>query len=207
MIDYINGLVVETTNKEIIIETGGIGYRVLCPRSTLFNISQDTKNMKIYIVEAVAGMYGGVINLYGFLTKEEREMFCLIRDEVSGTGAKKALEYVDRISKSFERFVSAILNKDHLGLQTDFGFTKKTADKFINSLKDKIAKINIGVPSQSPHDKDSNALISDAIMALTSLGASPANAREAVNKALENIEVVTIENLIKESLKFLGAVR
>jgi Holliday junction DNA helicase RuvA len=204
VIDYIHGSLVEKNANDIVIEVSGIGYKVsMCPIS-IFKLPKDLSPVKIYIVEAVAGMYGGVINLYGFLTKEEREMFVLIKDKVSGTGAKKALEYLNKISKSLIDFKTAIVNKNGPALQLNFGFSKKTADKLIASLKDKMDNMYVETREHFTKSEDTNTLVSEAIMALVSLGVKEAQARAAVDKALASTQDMTLENLIRASLKFVG---
>jgi Holliday junction DNA helicase RuvA len=162
-------------------------------------------SVKFYVAEAVSGMYAGVINLYGFLTREEREMYLLIKDEVPGSGAKKAVEYIDKISKSPADFKSAVISKNSLMLHEIFGFTKKTADKLIASLKDKIALVNVSGDEKwkiSSGDM-SLGILSEAVSALMALGYKDSFARNAVNKAYEINKDATLEELIKQSLKYL----
>jgi Holliday junction DNA helicase RuvA len=206
MIDYISGKLESKSSQEIVIEAGGIGYKISIAASAFSKFPNDGNQIKIYIVEAVAGMYGGVINLYGFLTKEERDMFLLIKDEVPKTGAKKALEYLDKVSKSFSDFRSAVLKKDSVMLSNVFGFTKKTSDKLIAALKDKISNIDVSSDGNSSLNKGtSNTIITDAIMALISLGIKEIQARDVIDRAFEEDKNISLENLIKKALKYTGA--
>ncbi|MDR1952548.1 MAG: Holliday junction branch migration protein RuvA [Elusimicrobiota bacterium] len=201
MIDYINGILKVKLSEAIVVEAGGIGYKIFAPHSTLLKLPKEDSDVKIYIVEAVAGIYGGVINLYGFLTYEEREMYLLIKDEVPGTGAKKALEYTDKVSKSFVDFKTAVLKKNSETLCSTFGFTKKTADKLIAALKEKILAVNIA-GEQEASFMQPNTVTSDAVMALISLGIKEIHAKRAVNKAFEDDRDISLEDLIKKSLKY-----
>lgn len=88
MIDYFRGTLVLNTLNSAVVEVNGIGYDVNITISTSTKLPNLGKEVQLYIVEST-GMYGGVISHYGFLSKEEREMFLLIKDEVPGTGAKK----------------------------------------------------------------------------------------------------------------------
>ncbi|MCL2485523.1 MAG: Holliday junction branch migration protein RuvA [Endomicrobia bacterium] len=206
MIEYINGTLDSKTSGEIIVEAGGIGYKVFIPVSTFSNLPEPGSSVKIYIVEAVAGMYGGVISLYGFLTKEERDMYLLIKDEVPGTGAKKAMEYTDKVSKSFADFKTAVMAKNAVMLNDIFGFTKKTADKLIAALKDKITEVNVSGGEKWHETAKSliNPMVSEAVLALISLGYKESEAKNAVNAAYADSENITIEELIKKSLKYIG---
>ncbi|MCL2390184.1 MAG: Holliday junction branch migration protein RuvA [Endomicrobia bacterium] len=208
MIDYLNGILDYKSSDEIIVETGGIGYKVFIPVSTFSKLPESGSVVKIYIVEAAAGMYGGVISLYGFLTKEERDMYLLIKDEVPGTGAKKAMEYTDKVSKSFADFKTAVMAKNASMLNDIFGFTKKTADKLIAALKDKISGVNVS-GAEKWHEASKtlgNPAVSEAVLALISLGYKESEARNAANAAYANSENISIEELIKKSLKYIGSI-
>lgn len=207
MIDYLNGTLIEKSLNTIVIDVSGIGYKVSVPSSTYSKLPQENTQIKIYIVEAVSGMYGGVISLYGFLTSTERDMYMLIKDEVPGTGAKKAMEYTDKISKSFADFKTAILEKNSSMISSIFGFTKKTSDKLIAALKEKIGQINVAGQKKWTQINDKygqNTLVAQAVAALVALGYKQMQAKEAVNKVYENNEELSIEELIKKSLQYLG---
>jgi len=206
MIDYIKGTLSEKSQDYIIIETSGIGYKIAISTSSFSKLPQEGFDIKIYIVEAVAGMYGGVMNLYGFLTKEERDMYLLIKEEVPGTGAKKALEYIDKISKSFADFKSAISSKNAPMLNGIFGFTKKTSDKLIAALKDKISQISvIGKEKWTDINKSINNTTADeAVATLIAMGYKESQAISAVHKAYNETENLSLEDLVKKSLKYKG---
>lgn len=203
MIDYLNGILEKKTQNEIIVDANGIGYKIAVPNLTFSNLPPAGSEVKIYIVEAPVGMYGGLINLYGFLTCEERDMYLLIKENVPSTGAKKAIEYEDKISKSFAQFKTAISTKNVDVLVSKFGFTKKTADKLISSLKEKIISVDIKNNDDNVFTQ-SNAIVLDAVMALKSLGIKENQAKLAVSKAFEDDENIALEGLIKKSLKFIG---
>lgn len=123
MIDYFRGTLVLKTLNNAVVEVNGTGYDVNITVSSSEKLPQSGHEIKLYIVEST-GMYGGVVSHYGFLSKEEREMFLLIKDEVPGTGAKKTMEYMDKISKSFADFKNAVVARDVSMLSGIFGFTK-----------------------------------------------------------------------------------
>jgi Holliday junction DNA helicase RuvA len=202
MLDYIFG-VLEFKSKDIItIDVSGIGYEVIVALSTFSKLPEIRKQVKVYVVESSSGMYGGVICLYGFLTKEERDMYLLIKDEVPGIGAKKAMEYIDKISKSFVDFKAAVISKNPSILNAVFGFTKKTADKLIVTLKDKIIDVEIlGKEKWANVNLTENKLILEAIKGLTGLGYKEQQVRSIVNKIYEQNENITLEKLITKSLQ------
>jgi Holliday junction DNA helicase RuvA len=204
MLDYISGLLESKSTNSITIDVNGIGYEIAIALFSFSKLPESGSQVKIYVVESVSGMYGGVICLYGFLTKEERDMYLLIKDEVPGTGAKKAMEYIDKISKSFADFKTAVISKNPTMLHSVFGFTKKTADKLIAALKDKISSIEVsGKEKWADVNLTENKLILEAIEGLISLGYKEQQARTAVNKVYEQNDNITLENLITKSLQEL----
>ncbi|MDR2616893.1 MAG: Holliday junction branch migration protein RuvA [Endomicrobium sp.] len=204
MLDYLSGTLESKTTNSITIDVNGIGYTVCVPIDTFSKLPCLGKQVKVYIVEAMSGIYGGVIYLYGFLSKEDRNMYILIKEEVPGTGAKKAMEYIDKISKSVADFKTAIIKKDTVMLQSIFGFTKKTSEKFISALKDKIQDIYVaGEQKWANVDTIENTVVLEAIESLVALGYKETVARSVVNKIYVPTENITVENLIKKSLQSL----
>lgn len=205
MIDYISGILDSKNTDNIVVDVNGIGYKISMPVSVFDKLPAAGSQVKVYIVEAVSGMYGGVIYLYGFLSHDERDMYVLIKEEVPGTGAKKAMEYMDKISKSPADFKTAVASKNAAMLHNIFGFTKKTADKLIAALKDKIAAVNVsgeqkwaGV-SRSIED----SVVAEAVAGLIALGYKESQARNAVGRTYSENENLKVEDLIKKSLQHL----
>jgi Holliday junction DNA helicase RuvA len=203
MLDYISGVLESKSTNSITMDVNGIGYKIAVALFSFSKLPESGSQVKIYIVESISGMYGGVIQLYGFLTKEERDMYLLIKDEVPGTGAKKAMEYIDKISKSFADFKTAIISKNSTMLHSVFGFTKKTADKLIPALKDKIGELELSGKEKWSGALIENKLIFEAIEGLISLGYKDQQARNIVNKIYKQNENITLENLITKSLQEL----
>ncbi len=136
MYNYITGKIVEKNLEKnvCIIEVNGIGYEIFVPTSVLEQVGLGEEK-KFFVVEISGGFYtSGLPSLYGFLTKEEKEIFLVFKENLSNVGPKKALEYVDKVNKNLGQFVKAVLNKDYKILTTMFGFRKSTAEKIINSL-------------------------------------------------------------------------
>ena len=134
---------------------------------------------------------------------EEKEIYLLLR-EIPGTGSKKALDYLDKISKSAPDFRRAVLEADARALVSLFGFTKKTADKMIVALKDRMAELRL-----SGQEKWSGAVqstgVSEALAALVSLGYRESEARAAVDRLSSQSRAdKTTADLIKEALKQLS---
>ena len=201
MIDYFKGILSYKTLNTAVMEIAGIGYSVSITADTFNKLPSDGHQVKLYIIEST-GMYGGVISYYGFLTREERDMFVLIKDEVPSTGAKKAMEYLDKISKSFADFQAAVMKRDVSMLSGVFGFTKKTAEKLVAALKDKIASVTVK-DSAKWTNIDAGSSSSEAVAALITLGYKEIYARETVNKIVSEKKNLSVEQIITESLKYL----
>jgi Holliday junction DNA helicase RuvA len=142
MIYSITGIVELKEINRAVINAGGIGYEIAIPACVFESLPLIGQEVKLLTVESVA-MYGGGTTLYGFLTSEQRQLFTCIREFVPGTGAKKALDYMDKASKSLPDFRRAVLEQDPRQLVGIFGFSKKTAEKIIAALKDKLAGMSI----------------------------------------------------------------
>lgn len=202
MIDYFKGILSYKKTNVVVIEACGVGYSINITVDTSNRLPKEGEEIKLYIVEAT-GLYGGIVSHYGFLSKEEREMFCLIKDEVPSTGAKKAMEYFDKVSKSFADFKVAIIKKDISLLSTVFGFTKKTAEKLVVALKDKIAEISVNNEQKWQEVSTNSSTEIEAIEALLTLGYKDLQARTAVSKVISQNNKLEVAQIVKESLKYL----
>ncbi|MBI5200100.1 MAG: Holliday junction branch migration protein RuvA [Elusimicrobia bacterium] len=202
MIAFLRGSVFERGDSLAVIEAGGVGYEVHLTPTSLARLAPG-QPAEIFISESVA-MYGGGTSLYGFLTREEREVFHQLREHVPGTGAKKALEHLDKASRSFPDFRRAILEGDVRMLAEVFGFTKKTAERLAAALKDKLGE---SVPrGGSPRaDAPSDGAMSQALDALASLGYKPAEARTALQAVSTDLggKRANVEEILRLALKRL----
>lgn len=187
---------------QVLMDVQGIGYEVSVTLSAYDRLSPVGQEAQVYVVESMA-MYGGGITLYGFLSLEEKEIYLLLR-EIPGTGSKKALDYLDKISKSAPDFRRAVLEGDARALVSLFGFTKKTADKMIMALKDRMAGLRLAGREKWTGVMPSTG-VSEAIAALVSLGYRETQAREAVDRLSSQAKAdAGTADLIKEALKQLS---
>jgi holliday junction DNA helicase RuvA len=202
MIGSLRGTLLNKTPGKALVDVQGIGYEVSTALSVYDHMPSVEHEVQLYVVESVA-MYGGGITLYGFLTLEEKEIYLLLK-EVPGTGAKKALDYLDKISKSSPDFRRAILNEDVRTLVSLFGFSKKTAEKMVVALKERLASLRLaGREKWSPSLQPTGA--SEALAALVQLGYRETEARLVLERlpAQTRTEGSTTE-LVKEALKQLA---
>ncbi len=195
MFDYINGDVVHKTPTAIVIETNGIGYKIHIPLSTFERIP-DKEKTKVFTRLLINKDFE--IKVYGFSSLEERGLFDLLLS-VNGVGPNMALIILSAGSVSqFKRFV---IGNDSKALQRIKGIGKKTAERIILELKETIVSIVPGEVSST--EARELATISDAIMALISLGYARPAAEKAVNMATKNLGASEkVEVLIKEALRY-----
>ena len=198
MIAYIRGTVTALEEDTAVIETSGIGYLVSLPGGDLSELSVGDE-VKIRIYMAVRE---DAVQLFGFLTQDELTVFRLLIG-VSGIGPKGALSVLSTLSTDELRF--AVLSDDAASISKVPGIGKKTAQKLILDLKDKLDleqafELKAAHASAAP---PADSAQSEAVEALTALGYPAAAALKAVRKAASGSPDKTVEQLLKEALKAL----
>lgn len=207
MIATLRGTVVEKHSERVVLEAAGVGYEVSVTEAASAALPPVGSDAFLQIVESFA-MYGGGATLYGFLSASEKQMFLALRDHVPGTGAKKALEYLDKANKSLPDFRRAVLDRDAKLLTGVFGFTKKTADKLIDALKDKLEGVHVAgserIARADAPELQTSAL-GQAMSALSALGYRPGEAKAALQSVAEETrgQDLLVEQIIKLALKRL----
>ena len=199
MISFLRGTVAELLPMRLIIETGGVGYDVHIPLSTydkLPPVGSETKILTHLQVREDAHI------LYGFATPEERDLFLLLLNNVSGVGPKLALAILN--GSTPVQFRGLVVAGNIAALSQIKGVGKKTAERIIVELRDKVgvsaaweaASAQQGLSAEEQH-------VNDAVLALISLGFKQAEAHKTVKAIRENQPKATVEDLIKEALKVL----
>ena len=195
MFEYIKGTYKGMNKDYIIIENNGIGYRIFTSGSTIAKMPKIDESVMLYLEQIVREDFSG---LYGFLSKEEIDMFKLLLT-VSGVGAKAALSFMSILTITNIKY--SIITSDEKNIMRAPGVGKKIAQRIILELKDKVkikgdqselnsAQVQLGINNSSM----------EVIAALISLGYSE---KEAEN-AIKSVEIKdTIEGTIKNCLKFL----
>ena len=191
----------EVKEDGVILLCGGIGYEVTLAHSSALELTAGTQ-AALYIAESISP-YDGTM-LYGFLNKEDKALWLLFKTAIPNTGPKKALEFLNKALRSVADFHNAILKRDPKILTGIFGFTSKTAEKLINSLKDKMDAVTVQGESKIKV-MDETPYMSGVLEALSALGYSAAESRRAMEKLYaEGINPNDkIENIIKEALRVL----
>ncbi|MBR3625248.1 MAG: Holliday junction branch migration protein RuvA [Bacteroidaceae bacterium] len=200
MIDYIKGEIAELQPATAVLECHGIGYALSISLNT-YSAIQGKKECKLYVYEAVRQDAAQV--LYGFSTKQERELFLLLIS-VSGIGGNTARTILSAISPA--ELVNCISTENTTLLKGVKGLGLKTAQRIIVDLKDKIKNdsIAVGPVGISPAPMASNKQVHDeAVSALNMLGFSVAPSQKVVYAILKAQPTATVEQVIKLALKQL----
>ena len=197
MISYIKGRLEAKNLDNVIIEVGGIGYKIFMSANSMDRLGEIGTEVKVYTYMRVRE---DDISLYGFCTNEELKMFEQLLG-VSGVGAKSALSILANISPS--SFALAIITGDLNTLKSLPGIGAKSAQRMILELKDKMktqeAIETEFIPVQNTVKNDK---AKDAIEALQVLGYSRRNIDLAISKIDTN--ELSVEDIIKQGLKYLG---
>ena len=197
MISYIKGNLEVKNIDNIVIEVGGIGYKIYMSGTSIDKVGEIGNVVKVHTYMRVRE---DDVSLYGFCTNEELKMFEQLIG-VSGVGAKSALSILSNISPS--SFALAIISEDLNVLKNLPGIGAKTAQRMILELKDKM-KTQDAIESEFIPTKIvvKNDKTKDAIEALQVLG----YARKDIEMAISNLDTkeLSVEEIIKQSLKHLG---
>lgn len=207
MIAQLRGKVVSTElDKDalrVVVDINGIGYEALLSRASEGRVSEG-QLVTILVCESVAA-FDGSTTLYGFLSREEKDFFQKLRENVDGMGPKKALETLDKISKSMPDFKRAVIDGD-VGLLTSvFGFTKKTAEKLVFALKGKVEGWFVAGGTRF-QEAPKNPQETEALSGLVNLGYREDEAREILARARGALGPnAATEKLLQEALRLSGA--
>lgn len=198
MIAFVSGILEMKLNGYIVINVGGLGYKVFMSEASIDNLGSVGDKVIVYTHHHVRE---DDISLYGFLTMEELNMFEHLIS-VSGVGAKSALSILAKIEPS--NFALAVITNDTSKLVKIPGVGAKTAARIVLELKDKLknqdmVKDNVDVIQNNVDNKEE---LNEAISALQVLGYN----RRDIEKVFEKIELdnLTLEDMIKQGLKYLS---
>lgn len=200
MYSYIKGNLEEKMSNYIVVENNGIGYKIFMSKSAIGRTGELGEKIKVFTHYHVRE---DEISLYGFLTNEELKMFELLLS-VSGVGAKSAISMLSNISPS--EFAVSIVNNDITKLTKVPGIGKKSAQRIVLELKDKLKaeqELMKGEVEKDNSEKiDLSEDVEEAISALQILGYN----RKEVQKALTKFDYksMSIEDIIRNGLKYLA---
>lgn len=197
MIALLTGQIAYRSIDHLIIDVGGVGYRVMVPLSTFYALP-GSGTVRLHVHTHVKE---DAIHLYGFFTPQEKEMFILLLT-VSGVGPKLAVNILSNIS--ITDLQSALLAGDSKRLSAVPGIGKKSAERLVLELQEKTKRLGpVPLASAAPRQSGRAAgALDDALSALVNLGYKEAQAK----KVLESLEIppeAAVEEILKGALKVL----
>ena len=204
MIEYIKGDLAELTPAMAVIEAAGVGYALNISLNT-YTAIQGKEKVTLYVYEAwVTGARDDPYTLYGFATRQERELYRLLIS-VSGVGANSARMILSGMSPA--ELCNVIAAGDDKMLKTVKGIGAKTAQRIIVDLKDKIVTSGVAqelsVPTNANATVMNTAVKDEAVGALTMLGFAPAASAKVVVEILKEQPELPVEQVVKAALKMI----
>ena len=200
MYAYIMGKITDRNDQQIVVENNGIGYLINCPLGISAEIGGLNEDVVVYVYQSVKE---DDISLYGFNSRDQKEMFLKLIT-VSGIGPKVA--HTICASLSAEQIAAAVMSNNVALLTGVKGLGKKTAERIILELKDKLkaqlgasASVSVTPVATAAAGNGNSDLMQDAVGALVVLGYKDQEAADAVAAAYE--EGIGLEDLIRKALK------
>jgi len=205
MIAHLSGTLLAKQATSVILDVGGVGYEVTIPLSTFYDLEEIGSTAKLRIYTYVRE---DSLQLFGFRTLRERELFLKLIS-VGGIGPKLGITILSGMSAD-EIILS--IRTNNLGRLTSIpGIGKKTAERIVIELRDKIAALSGPQPDEDPGSRASRAAASsadaindDALSALLNFGYQKSAAEKALNSAMQEGGEITVETLLRRSLRLLA---
>lgn len=200
MITFLEGTLIEALPTHVVIGVGGVGYHVSIPLSSYDKLPAPGASIKILTHLQVRE---DAHVLFGFMSTAERDLFRLLITHVSGIGPKTALDVLSGISVT--QFKAAVVSSDAALLSKTKGIGKKTAERIIVELKDKVGIAAAWEAASAGHaPTPQEAQLNDAVLALIALGYKQVDAHKVLKQAQEKAgPAQTTEDLIRAALKLL----
>lgn len=201
MISYIRGELVAVEKEKVIVDVGGVGYGIFMPEATMGLLPQTGNEVKLH---TYLNVREDAMQLFGFLTRDDLSVFKLLIG-VSGIGPKGGLSILSKLTADDLRF--AVMSGDAKAISAAPGIGKKTAEKVIIELKDKLDIENVlnrqagDMEAAASLDSGANEVQSEAVQALVALGYGSTESLKAVKKI--SLENATVEDVLKQALKNL----
>lgn len=198
MIGQLRGTILEKQPPQLLLDVNGVGYEIDAPMSTFYRLPDVGQIVTLHTHLVVRE---DAHSLFGFFTRDERLLFRTLL-KVNGVGPRLALTVLSSIEPN--EFVQCILNQDAGSLVRIPGVGKKTAERLIIEMRDKLASWHQTTPIElnlinTKDDGSRKQVVQDAVAALIALGYKPQEASRAVSKI--NDENLTSEDIIRRALK------
>ncbi len=203
MIAYLSGKLIEKEANSVIVETNGVGYEVIIPLSTFYDLGEVEEQVSLRIYTYVRE---DAFQLFGFKTVRERELFLLLIS-VSGIGPKSAITALSGMSA--DEIIGAIRQNNLARLNSIPGVGRKTAERLVIELRDKIGKLSAvageEIKSEGAAIQASEGdVYEDALSALVNLGYQRNAAEKSLKQAMQEGTELSVQKLLRKSLQLLA---
>jgi len=199
MIAYLSGKLLEKHANTVIVKVGGVGYDVTIPLSTFYELGEPGTDIELRIYTHVRE---DAIQLFGFKTTRERDLYLKLIS-VQGIGAKSGITMLSGMNA--DEIVGAIRSNDIGRLTAIPGVGRKTAERLVIELRDKVGELAIAAgATASPTELPADAIFDDALSALINLGYQRSAAERALKQASQDGSEITVQKLLRRSLQLLA---
>lgn len=204
MIAHLSGTLLSKQATSVILDVAGVGYEVSIPLSTFYELEDPGSSVQLRIYTHVRE---DALQLYGFKTARERELFLRLIS-VSGIGPKLGITLLSGMSA--DEMITSIRNNNLAKLTLIPGVGRKTAERLVMELRDKVASLSagvdedLGVRSDSAAVPTEDSMRADALSALLNLGYQRNAAEKAVTASLSEDGEVSVESILRSSLRKLA---
>ena len=198
MLGFIKGILRDKDYDNITVECGGVGFNIMVTNSCMANLPGLDEEVKIYTYLHVRE---DEMSLYGFESPEEKRLFLQLIT-VSGVGSKTAIGILS--AERMSAIINSIINEDTSVIANCKGIGKKTAERIILELKDKIKPFDYIIPNDNLMDAmlENNKALEDALIVLTSLGLSKNDATKKAKEVMNKHD--TAEQIVAKVLHDMG---
>src|SRR5437870_2919240 len=206
MIAHLSGILLSKQPTTAIIDVGGVGYEVAIPVSTFYDLGENGSTVQLRVYTHVSQ---DAIRLYGFKTARERELFLQLIS-VNGVGPGLAIKLLSGMNA--DEMIASIRTNNLVRLVAIPGVGRKTAERLVVDLRDKIASLSSPALEEefaakatragAPSSEDS--MRNDAISALANLGYQKGAAEKAVKSAIDDGGELSVEGILRRSLRSLA---
>lgn len=202
MIAYLKGKLFAKQANSVIVETGGVGYEVIIPLSTFYELGDVGSEVELRIYTHVRE---DTLQLFGFKTERERELYLKLIS-VQGIGAKSGVAMLSGMSA--DEIVTAIRTDNVVRLTAIPGVGKKTAERLVIELRDKMQDLLSGAEKEASSAGQAGAPLDetyeDALSALLNLGYNRAAADKALKQTVQEGTEMSVQKLLRRSLQHLA---
>lgn len=207
MIAHLSGTLLSKQPNSVILDVGGVGYEVNIPVSTFYDLEEEGSSVKLRIYTHVRE---DTLQLFGFKTTRERELFLKVIS-VSGIGPSLGIKLLSGMTA--DEMIASIRTNNLAKLTLIPGIGRKTAERLVMELRDKVATLSsteleeaLGTKEPGPQVSTEDSMRADVLSALLNLGYQRSSAEKAVNAAVDEGGDISVELILRRSLRKLAKV-